>query len=67
MVILRELIIALVALVALLLVGNTFLGPAELTTTSAAAAPAQERVFVTPQERINAVFGQFAGKKSRAI
>jgi hypothetical protein len=66
MVILKELFIALAAIVLLLLVSNAFLGPDQLTTTSVAAAPAQERVNVTPQERINAVFDQFAGKKSRA-
>ena len=66
MVILKELFIGLATIVLLLLVSNAFLGPDQLTTTSLAAAPAQERANVTPQERINAVFDQFAGKKSRA-
>ena len=66
--ILSELFIALAAIVLLLFVSNAFLGPDALPTTSAAAAPVQERVNVTPQDRINAVFGQFvASKKSRAI
>ena len=65
--ILSELFIAIAAIVLLLFVSNNF-GPHALPTTSAAAAPAQERVNVTPQERINTVFGQFvASKKSRAI
>ena len=67
MVIVRELLIALAAIVLLLFVSNAFFGSDELTTTSAAAAPAPERGVATPQERINAVFGQFASKKSRAI
>jgi hypothetical protein len=66
MVVLKELFIALAAIVLLLLVSNALLGPDELTTTSVAAAPAPERVNLTPQERIDAVFDQFAGKKSRA-
>jgi hypothetical protein len=66
--ILSELFIALAAIVLLLFVSNAFLGPDALPTTSAAAAPVQERVNVTPQDRINAVFGQFvASKKRRAI
>ena len=66
--ILSELFIALAAIVLLLFVSNAFLGPDALPTTSAAAAPVQEPVNVTPQERINAVFGQFvASKKRRAI
>jgi hypothetical protein len=66
--ILSELFIALAAIVLLLFVSNALLGPDALPMYSAAAAPAQERVNATPQERINAVFGQFvAGKKSRAI
>jgi hypothetical protein len=66
--ILSELFIALTAIVLFLFVSQAFLGPEALPTTSAAAAPAEERVNVTPQERINAVFGQFvASKKSRAI
>ena len=66
--ILSELFIALAAIVLLLFVSNAFLGPDALPTTSAAAAPVQERVNVTPQDRINAVFGQFvASKKSRTI
>ena len=68
MVILKELFIALAAIVLLLFVSNAFLGPDALPTTSAAAAPVQERVNVTPQDRINAVFGQFvASKRRRAI
>jgi hypothetical protein len=68
MVILKELFIALAAIVLLLFVSNAFLGPDALPTTSAAAAPVQEPVNVTPQDRINAVFGQFvASKKRRAI
>jgi hypothetical protein len=68
MVVLKELFIALAAIVLLLFVSNALLGPDELTTTSVAAAPAPapERANLTPQERIDAVFDQFAGKKSRA-
>ena len=66
--ILRELIVALATIVLLLFISNAFLSPDALTTTSVAAAPAHEPAFSTPQERINAVFGQFvASKKSRAI
>jgi hypothetical protein len=66
--ILSEMFIALAAIVLLLFVSNAFLGPDAPPTTSAAAAPVQERMNVTPQERINAVFGQFvASKMSRAI
>jgi hypothetical protein len=57
--ILSELFIALAAIVLLLFVSNAFLGQDALPTTSAAAAPVQGRVNVTPQDRINAVFGQF--------
>jgi hypothetical protein len=54
--------------VLLLFMSNTFLGPDALPMTSAAAAPVQGRVNVTPQERINAVFSQFVvSKKRRAI
>jgi hypothetical protein len=70
--ILRELAIALVALTSLLLVSNALVGPTELATTSASAAPAQQPPTssreLTPQQRIDAVFGQFvAVRKSRAI
>jgi hypothetical protein len=66
--ILRELIVALAAIVLLLFISNAFLETDALPTTRVAAAPTHESVFSTPQERINAVFGQFvASKKSRAI
>jgi hypothetical protein len=65
MVVLKELFIALATIVLLVLVSDALLGPDELTTTSVAAAPAPERVNLTPQERIDAVFDQFVSKKSR--